>query len=349
VSSDEEKTLIDEITITTSKAGNPQAKIMAQDLHDKLMLDNQPVFFYGKPGMPIRYIMGSLPESAQKVYWLIYIRDSILKRFDCYKERAKEFLQNEPEKELCLVFHDIFMWKTKGDEKMFDQRKILEDQVSDQPNPRLRNIFFESTYEGAKNFMEQLANAGLIVTHGDHSVQMEKNKKEERIGELNQGDQLDLERDNGKWDISVVRNHFNGEEKVGVKKVRYADKLINFVCILPEKDKYTSNLLESLKTWKSEQEGKLSINPDETVREGDLDLMVIDRTIGEIVAREQKDLNNMYFYGEQVSYILSAGDSNTQIIKALKKVSVGNIDEAHAIALEGEIKFFQNINGECQK
>jgi len=57
------KSLQKEITIEISKSEPPTAK----DLGKLFGTGNMPVLFYGKPGMPIRYILESR-ENAKRVY-----------------------------------------------------------------------------------------------------------------------------------------------------------------------------------------------------------------------------------------------------------------------------------------
>jgi len=152
---DGEKSLKNKITI--SQTDRPQANKIATYLERNFMKNNMPVFFYGKPGMPIRYILESHPKNTKKVYWLVNIRDNMLERFQCYSQRAEWFIMEEPDKELCLVFPDLFIRQTKDDQITLDQRKIFENFVLNLPNPIWRAIFFESSYEGIKNVV-QLAN-----------------------------------------------------------------------------------------------------------------------------------------------------------------------------------------------
>jgi len=186
-SEDGQMNLKDQITIAGSGSTyTSKMKTMSESFQTIFEGDNKPVFFYGKPGMPIRYILEALYENkfkqTDKVFWLINIRDSFLRRFDCYKHRAEEFVKEE-QKELYLVFADMFQLSKEEKWVKDSLRIILKDWVLNIEEPAWKNIFYESSFKGTKTFMEQLVNAGAIVLRQDKSIRMRTDNKDQKIGE----------------------------------------------------------------------------------------------------------------------------------------------------------------------
>jgi len=184
---DGEMSLKDQITISGSGSTYTSKMQTHSESFQRIFEgDDKPVFFYGKSGMPIRYILEALYENkfmqTDKVFWLINIRDSFLRRFDCYKKRAEEFVKEE-NKELYLVFADMFQLSKEDKWGKDSLRIILKDWVLNIEEPAWKNIFYESSFQGTKTFMEQLVNAGAIVLRQDKSIWMRTDDKDQKIGE----------------------------------------------------------------------------------------------------------------------------------------------------------------------
>jgi len=157
---------------------------------------------------------------------------------------------------------------------MVDQREILQKWILNRNEWQWKYIFYESKYQGVKNFVEEMANADAIVilsADEDKSIQRKTDGTDQRIGSgekqvivsetaLTQSGATDtkLEKDeklyltkgtDSNWILSVKGEKHNGLMEWSVKGVHPANEFMKFACLLPDEKTYRANLFKSWDTW----------------------------------------------------------------------------------------------------